>query len=321
MTVLPSFTDIARESFREKPFVNTKCTSYTQFVFQWSSAIQSLNVRNSTLHAYIQTIDRNFNSDEPVSVTLTVTMIPRRENGTSNPSDLSDGVVASQEVVNISRVSDGWMELNVTKGVENILPQMQIENYADIQVIIKAEVNCNNQKVPFNLINPAEIPLEQEERQLNNQPFLVVFGDNEETKEALRKQKEEEVVEGEMQVYDGPLKRSTSTHSHSSCQISSYILDFHEFGLTHVIQPRSIDISKCSGICNGEHVINRLGTNHAKMMANSYNQQMLSEEPVTATVPCCVPTKYETVVLLVRDNSALFITCLSSLKATECRCR
>ena len=255
-------TDIARESFREKLFVNTKCASYTQFVFQWSSAIQSLNIRNSTLHAYIQTIDGNFKSDEPVSVTLTVTMIPRRENGTSNTSDLSD---------------------------------------------------------------PAEILLEQEnlrKRQLDNQPFLVVFGDNEETKEALRKQKDDL---GEMQVYDGRSKRSISTHSNSSCQISSYEVDLHDVGLTNVVIPRYINISKCSGTCNEQHVIKRLGTNHAKIMSTIYNQQMLSGEPVTATVPCCVPIKYETVVqlLMICDvfSIASYFARFNDLKATECGCR
>ena len=118
-------------------------------------------------------------------------MIPYNENGTPNTSDLGDGVIARQKVVSVSRGSDGWMELNVTKGVEGILPQMQIKNCTDIQVIIKAEVDCNNQKkVPFFFMNPAEIPLDQvirRERQMDNQPFLVVFGDNEETKEALRK--------------------------------------------------------------------------------------------------------------------------------------
>ena len=308
------------------------------YVIQWSSVIQSLNIRNSTLHAHIQTINRHFTSDEPVSVTLTITMIPYNENGTSNTlsSDMSDGVIASQEVVTVSRGSDGWMELNVTKGVEGILQQMQTEkNCTDIQVVIKAEVDCNNQKkVPFNFINPAEIPLDQvkrRERKLYYQPFLVVFGDNEETKEALRKQNEEEVIEKEVDclvigelVYDCSWKRSVSKRSTSSCQKSNYTLDFHEFGLD-VIVPRYINISKCSGNCGDRRVINTLGTDHAKMMAAIYNQQTLFGEPVTATVPCCVPTKYETVFLLLRvtldSYTVTGIRSYSKLKAIECGCR
>ena len=160
-------------------------------------------------------------------------MISYNENGTSNTSDLGDGVIARQEVVTISRGSDGWMELNVTEGVEGILPRMQIKNCTDIQVSIKAEVDCNNQKkVPFNLINPAEIPLDQvirRERKLYYQPFLVVFGDNEETKEALRKENEEEVIRDECD-YHGQCKQFIS-NSTSSCQKSNYTLDFHEAGV------------------------------------------------------------------------------------------
>ena len=336
-------TDVARESFREKPFVNTKCVSYTQYIFQGSSEIQSLHIRswNSTLHAYIKTINRHFRSDEPVSVTLTVTMIPYNENGTSNTSDLGDGVIARQKVVTVSRGSDRWMELNVTKGVEGILPQMQIKNCTDIQVIIKAEVDCNNQKkVPFNLINPAEIPLDQvkrRERQMDNQPFLVVFSDNEETKEALLKEKEEEEIDpgvdnGNELVYDGQIVSNRST---SSCQKSDFILDFHELGLSNytldfydigglstVILPRSINIFKCSGTCNDRRVYNGSDAVHAKMMAAFYNQQTLSGEPVTATFPCCVPTKYRPVSLLHRVASDAFVVKLYPyLMAKECGCR
>ena len=268
-------------------------------------------------------------------------MIPYNENGTSNTSDLGDGVIARQKVVSVSRGSDGWMELNVTKGMEDILPQIQINNYTDIRVIIKAEVDCNNQKkVPFYLINPAEIPLDQvirRERQMDNQPFLVVFCDNEETKEALRKQNEEVteeeydcIVMGEL-VYDCSSKRSISKRSiyiertttyTSSCQKSNYTLDFHEIGLTNVIVPRHIDISKCSGVCNDRRVIYTLGTGHAKLMAAIYNRQLYFGKPVTATVPCCVPTKYETVFLLLRVTyTVTAIQSHSNLKAMECGCR
>ena len=259
-------------------------------------------------------------------------MIPYNENGTSNTSDLGDGVIARQKVVSVSRGSDGWIELNVTKGLEGILPQMQIKNYTDIQVIIKAEVDCNNQKtVPFYLINPAEIPLDQvirRERQMDNQPFLVVFGDNEETKEALRKQKEEEVIgpgvdDRSELVYGGPWKRSVSKRSTSSCQKSDFTLNFHEFGLTTVIYPRSLNIFKCSGTCSNGHYFFGPGALHANIMAASYNQQPLesSGEPVTATF-CCVPTKYEYTYLLLRvglENIA--IVAHGDLVVQECGCR
>ena len=277
----------------------------------------------------MQTINRHFKNDDPVDVTLTVTMVPRDGNGTANTSDLSDGILAGQEVMTVSRGAEGWIDLNVTEGADSILPQMQKKNYTDLQVIIKAEVNCNEQKkVPFNLINPAEIPLDQanrRERQMDNQPIFVIFADNEETKEAIRQQEEEAVTGdapdedlGDIQTH-GPWKRSTS----SSCQRSDYIVDLHELGLTNVVAPRQINISKCSGNCNERRVINRLGTNHAKIMASIYNRQTYFGEPVTATVPCCVPTKYEPVFLLMHtlDGTATGIKSHNYLQATECGCR
>ena len=265
-------------------------------------------------------------------------MIPYNKN--ANTSDLGDGVIARQKVVSVSRGSDGWIELNVTKGVEGILLQMQIKNYTDIQVIIKAEVDCNNQKkVPFYLINPAEIPLDQvirRERQMDNQPFLVVFGDNEETKEALHKQKEEEVIgpgvdDRSEPVYDGPWKRSVSNNSTSACQKSNFTLNFHELNYTSelhafgmsVILPISLNIFKCSGTCNDRHSFFGPGSNHAKIMATIYNQQTLSREPVTATSPsCCVPTKYASVELLQRISSNTYaILSYSYLMVKECGCR
>ena len=274
-------------------------------------------------------------SDEPVNVTLTVTMIPYNENGTSNTSDLGDGVIARQKVVSVSRGSDGWIELNVTKGVEGILPQMQIKNCTDIQVIVKAEVDCNNQKkVPFFLINPAEIPLDQvirRERQMYNQPFLVVFGDNKETKETLRKQKGEEVIgpgvdDRSKLVYGGPWKRSVSNHSTSSCQKSDFILDengllnytLDRLGRIILLYPRSNNFFKCSGTCNDGHLFF-----HAMITELFYNQQPLesSGELVTATF-CCVPTEYASVILLFRIGSDKFaILAYRDLVVKECGCR
>ena len=236
--------------------------------------------------------------------------------------------------MSVSRGSDGWIELNVTKGVEGILPQMKIKNYTDIHVIIKAKVDCNNQKkVPFYLINPAEIPLDQvirRERQMDNQPFLVVFGDNEETKEALRKEKVEEVIgpgvdDRSELVNDGPWKRSVPNHSTSSCQKSDFILDLRELRLSldfTVLFPRSLNIFKCSGTCNDDHLIFGRGTNHARIMTIFYNQQTLesSGEPVTTTF-CCAPTKYGSVDLLLMfslDNIAIVPFIHSVVK--ECGC-
>lgn len=268
-------------------------------------------------------------------------MVPRNDNNSTNSSDFSDAMIAGEQVLEVQHGSDGWVELNVTDGIQAIWPLMY--NYSQVQVIIKSEVNCIGQKkVPFNFINPAEISLEQENRRtrhLDIQPFLVVFADNIETRAVL--QEEEEVVTGqtddgnntyqdigELLYYDSgsaPTKRSTG-----SCQISSYIVNLHALGVTNVVAPVEVNISKCAGSCTHRDTINSLGTNHARIMNSIYHleQAAMEAQPdagysITATLPCCVPTKYEIVYLIMNtlDGTATGLKSHNHLAATECGCR
>lgn len=331
--------DVAQEHFRAKPVRNAKCETYTQYVFQWSSVaseIQNapLSVRSSILRAYVQPIGRHIQNNETVNVTLTTRMVPRNGNGTTNSSDWSNSIFAGQQVISVSQGSDGWAELNVTEGAIEIWPLRK--NYTEIQVIITAEVDCINQKkVPFNFVNPAEIPLEKplrRERHLPIQPFLVINADNEITKTVLQQQDEAATGQGSddnsgNDYINEELYPDTSTHSkrqvQSSCSRSNYIVDLFELGLPHVVFPRELNISKCSGTCNNRATISRLGTNHAKIMAHIYNMEQSSQAPVTATYPCCVPTKYDIVNLLMaaEDGTATGLQSFHELMATECGCR
>ena len=152
----------------------------------------ALSVRSSILRAYIQPISRHIKNNETVNVTLTIKMVPRNGNETTNNSD---SILAGQQIISVSHDSDGWAELNVTKGAIDIWPLSK--NYDEVQVIIIAEVDCIEQKmVPFKFVNPAEIPLDKplrREHYLPFQPFLVINADNEMTKNRLRQQQEEAV--------------------------------------------------------------------------------------------------------------------------------
>ena len=338
-----SFTDIAKESYRVKPVRGIKCTTFTQYVFQWSSIVDQikdddLSVQNSTLRAYIQIINRHISQNNTVNVNVTVVMVPRNDNNSTNSSDWSEGVTAGEQVLTVGRGYDGWVELNVSEGVQELWPLMN--NFSQVQVIIKAEVDCIRQKkVPFNFINPAEIPLEQENRRtrhLDIQPFLVVFADNEETR-ALLQEKESAVSGeadeshqsnytyrdfGEMLTYEpdsAPKKRSTS-----DCSISSYIVNFHALGLRNVVAPIEVNISKCSGSCTHRDTINSLGTNHAKIMNSIYHtEQLAMQDEITATLPCCVPTKFDIVYLIMNtlDGTATGLKSHNDIAASECGCR
>jgi hypothetical protein len=327
--------DVAQGYFRAKPVRHTKCATYTQYVFQWSSVAgeignTALSVRSSILRAYIQPISRHIKNNETVNVTLTIKMVPRNGNETTNNSD---SILAGQQVISVSHGSDGWAELNVTEGATEIWPLRK--NYTEVQVIIIAEVDCIEQKkVPIKLVNPAEIPLDKplrREHYLPIQPFLVINTDNKITQtllqqeEAMNKQRTDDNSSSDYIIDE--LYPATSTHSKrhtsNSCSRSNFTVNLIALGVPHIVWPLEINIFKCSGICNLA-TLSKLGTNHAKIMAHVHNQQQLSPQPsVTATYPCCVPTKYNTVYLLIQaeDHTATGVKSFNELIASECGCR
>ena len=290
-----------------------------------------LDVESSKLRAYIQTINRHITQGVSVEVNVSILMVPRH-NVSYNSTDWSEGVFAGQQVLTITEESGGWVELNVTEGVQEIWPL--IPSHSEMQVIVKAEVNCVGQKkVPFNFLNPAEIPLDQENRRarhLDYQPLLVVFANNRETQATLRNS-DSTIVQGEegdnvtyTELGDAlfPEKRSAD----SECSIDRYVVDLHELGLTYILYPTTLNISKCSGNCNSRNTINRLGTNHAKIMMAIYNAEVNAVPPVdeiTATPPCCVPTDYRVVYFLMTplDGTATGLKSHNHLVATRCGCR
>ena len=102
---------------------------------------RELGVEKAILRTYIQVIQRHVREGESVNVTLTATMnIDTGENDTV--ADL--GVFAGQLEINVANNSDKWIELNVTEGTRTIWELVQ--NHTKVQVVIKAEVNCTQQK-------------------------------------------------------------------------------------------------------------------------------------------------------------------------------
>jgi hypothetical protein len=265
-----------------------------------------LSIRSGILRAYIQPISRYIKSNKIVNVALTIKMVPRDGNDITNRGDWNNSILAGQQVISVSHDSDGWAELNVTEGVNEIWPLRK--NYAEVQVIIIAEVDCIEQKmVPFKFINPAEIPLDKplrREHYLPFQPFLIINADNEMTKKLLQ--------HTEMSI------RSKRQSTPDICSRSSYTVNLTALvSPHHIILPQEIDIFKCSGACDLSHTNM---TTHAKIIALANH---LFPQPVNATYPCCVPTKYDTVILLILsvDNGALLMLGLNEFVATECGCR
>jgi hypothetical protein len=332
--------DIAKESYREKPIRNAKCTTYTQYMFQWSSVedqIESrlLDVESSMLRTYVQIISRHIEEGTSVDVNITVFMVPRQNfssNSSVNSTDLSEAVIAGQQVLTVRSGSDGWAEFNITEGTREIWPL--IPTYTEVQVIIKAEVNCAEQKkVPLSFVNPAEIPLEQENRRARHmdfQPLFVVFANNRETQAVLNTPEDSATGAGNNDsmyrdlgeaLFGDREKRSAG----DECSIERYVVNLHDLGLTYILAPMTLNISKCAGNCNNRNTINRLGTNHAKIMTAIYNAEVntVPSVEITATPPCCIPTEYKVVYFLMTplDGTAAGLKSHNHIVATKCGCR
>ena len=231
-----------------------------------------LSIWSGILRVYIQPISRHIKSNKIVNVALTIKMVPRDGNDITNRGDWSNSILAGQQVISVSHDSDGWAELNVTEGVNEIWPLRK--NYAEVQVIIIAEVDCIEQKmVPFKFINPAEIPLDKplrREHYLPFQPFLIINAD-EMTKKLLQ--------HTEMSI------RSKRQSTPDICSRSSYTVNLTAL-VPSIILPQEIDIFECSGTCDFPAIFDTNFTSHANIVALS---QHLSPQPVNATYPCCVP--------------------------------
>ena len=289
---------------------------------------KEFEVSGGILRAYIQVIPRHVREEGSVDVTLTIKMNTRNASGTWNQTQ---EVFAGEEIITITRDSDQWLDLNVTKGITAVWPRVMTSD--EVQITIQAEVNCVGQKkVPINFINPAEIPLDQNkrrERHLEFQPFLVVFADHQLTKTQLMKI---DYVRGEVAVstegdifaeaYEERQKRTTQS---SHCSLTNYSVNLHALGLTRILAPVRINIYKCSGSCS--HSVlrrhSRLGTNHAKIMASLHFAQSHNQNVTTAIAPCCVPTEYDIVYLFFTsdDGSSSEIRPYNNFKAKKCGCR
>ena len=320
--------DVVRQNFRESLWRSEKCATFTQYNFKWDSLSRALSerelgVEKAILRAYIQVIQRHVREGENVNVTLTATMnIDTGENDTVG--DL--GVFTGQQEINVANGSDSWIELNVIEGTRAIWRLVQ--NYTKVQVVIKAEVNCTQQKkVPIKFVNPAEVPLHQQKRRewlLLFQPFLVVtVRDKVKMKEITSMADDTNIME--LVVMD---RKKRNIYSH--CTLSNFSIVLHHIGLTNVLNPYQVNIRKCSGHCS--HTILRrfssLGTNHAKLMASVNLLQRLDPTSMVsangrAEEPCCVPSEYDSIYLHMFNefDGSFVINRYNNFIATSCGCQ
>ena len=323
---------IVGETVREKLRTDTKCTSVIRYVFQWETLTSFRNhlpVKRGILRVYMQVISRLITNDEVATVTVGVSVntFSNKSNITSEVH-LEESVITDKQEINVTDDSNGWQEINITNALHSIWPPN--EDTSIVEIVLRLEVDCKERKkIPVNFVNPAEISLEQvnrRERYEALQPLMLVFLDDNEIKEKMKKEKEAGRVaeqESDVTLLEGKRRRRT-TYTHI-CRMENFTINFGELGLSHVLFPHSVNIRRCSGSCshNAIKLNGHIATNHAKMMASTYRLHQLNLISSQAPrEPCCVPVKYRYQFLLTQHrNQATQLRAYPDFVVEGCGCR
>lgn len=312
MIIFLSPTDVVMQTFREKQQTATPdCTRFTHYIFQWSSLVKSLSkksihIKRVYLRTYLKIDQRNEN--EKIMLTSTVSMYNGKR--TTNDAHMHEGgsLTAQQtQEVTLAQVPGQWIEIDLTKAVQELMPY--IEDSTNVHVTVKETIDCANQiEAPPSFIQPAEIPFEIRESIITFQPFLVVFADDDITKQTFQTKKNA-ITEKKHPSKADRGKRSPS----DACQKHNQMVVFSEIGLNGTV-PHSINIGRCSGSCSHSHINQQTSpaTNHAKVMSSvkqirrhlPHKRVSLNGRPTT---PCCVPASYNPqTTLFIIDGDDMF---------------
>ena len=261
----------------------------------------------------------------------TKTTIPVHISGTFNiiRNNISQAVFGGQRDLNVSANSSGWLELNMTEGLKAIHDQSIFGVSPDIELTLTITVNCvSNRKVPVSLVDPASVPLGQgprRQRLSRLQPMLLAYLSDEMIKEEVRQEEKEELVGENLDT--NSVENREKRAQDAGCHIDDFTVNFHNIDLVYVLAPYEYNARQCIGSCSHSVLRHRgsMATNHAKIMASAvalkrYNPQIpFNHNP---TEPCCVPTKYESMSLLVVDDITEFnYAVYPAMSVSQCGCR
>ena len=94
-----------------------------------------------------------------------------------------------------------------------------------------------------------------------------------------------------------------------ACHLDSLVIDFQrDFNYSFILFPRTVDIGACVGSCSAARI-----NNHYDLLRKLTGKK--------AEEPCCVPTKFEPVVLATSINSNMRLNTVDNLKVSKCGCR
>lgn len=156
-------------------------------------------------------------------------------------------------------------------------------------------------------------------------PHLVIFVDHEESKlertESEERTPEENTREEEATVNyifgNQDFKRSTSDQV---CERQRFAAVFQELGLHMILAPYSVDIGICSGSCSdlsSSAFRASVVTNYGRLLSSIGS----GEGDMPQKQPCCIPSKFSGLYLLIRyPDSSIALKLFSDAIVDKCKC-
>lgn len=312
--------DMINEAYRPRPEAPARCIVQNRFIFNWGSIAvdehdKHLPVQKALIRAYLKPIPRLVRQNPvPVDIEIKVGFLGEKST-----------VDAGTERVDVVP-STSWIELDVTSGIRSLWPP-QTQNQ-DIEFTINLSVNCKDtKKVPAIFIDPTEIELSSPRRRQRYEPFqplFLMFFSNVDVKDVVRNETMHamEYSEDFSETNTGNRERRST----QSCRIGDFPVVFNDLYLHYILIPAMYNARQCYGSCS-HHVLtedHQLGTNHANLMAGAYAvfaDGQTGGFRQSPEEPCCVPTRYSSISLIVIVGSSLEWKVYPGMIVEECGCR
>lgn len=293
------------------------------------------------LRVYLQPIGRLMPTNGE-SVDIQVNISAR---AVMNDSNCSGSTFVSSHTIHVSSdMEDHWEEWNITDGFKNCWNSTN-RNVSYIEFSVNFQkMQCipGKKKIPIEIVDPAVIPVEDEERRKRHwplQPFVLVFLDNEEERRKLISQSTESVGiapplaldENILESDNGDFASRKKRADIPLCNLTTYHINFANLGMHNILLPAQYNARMCSGDCSRrslndlpEHKL----TNHVRLIAFSrswYDNLHPNDKAKVKTIPekpKCVPLAFQSLkVTTVVDDSTLSMVTYGEMSATRCGCR
>lgn len=312
------------DQVRIEPASEKECSSIHRFLFEWNvmNVNRGLLLEKSYIRVFAESWDNHIPSEKDVSLNISASI--RAMENSSTPSTQNSTTWDLVSIAVISHDLQTFLEVDITEQLSQIWGVEKSGSLIDVQ--LKFDANCadvKHDKVPLKITNPATLELAEpkRKRKLVAQPFLVVFGYNEDIRKQVKKTYTP--LGDPMPIGDYPSRRKRGAGSATDdfCTVESFTVEFVDLGLSYILFPHSADLGQCAGSCSLTHIQDRvtLATNHARLLSSSAAADKGSPSPPDE--PCCSPVKYSPVFLVIIMNDQIRIRLYPEFVIEECGCR